>query len=61
MKIIGLLDYWRFGVEFQFSSLSVWSCCGWGAGTIRRPREGGTSAIGGRYQRTGEETEYWEG
>jgi hypothetical protein len=38
--IIGLLDYWSFGVELQFSSLLVKSCCGWGTVSVREERKG---------------------
>jgi hypothetical protein len=55
LTIIGLLDYYLFRVEFQLISMSVKSFCGGGTGTVREPREKGTSAVGSRCQRTGEE------
>jgi hypothetical protein len=33
----------------------------WGTGTVREPRGRGTSPVGSRYQKTGEDTADWEG
>lgn len=47
-------------MEFQLSSLFVNSCCCCCTGVVRVPRERGTSIVGTRYQKLGEETTDWE-
>jgi hypothetical protein len=42
--------------SWNFVGDSVEICCSWGAETVREPRGSGTSAVGSRYQRTGEDS-----
>jgi hypothetical protein len=51
-----LTDYWLWLLDLN-SSWVHWirSCCGWVTGPVREPIRRGTSAVGSRYQRSGEE------
>jgi hypothetical protein len=49
MTIVELLDYWKFGVKFQLSSLWVKSCCGRGTGTVRETWGRRKSTAGWRF------------
>jgi hypothetical protein len=44
------------GVEINLSSLSVKDCCSRGTETLWKSNARKASAVGSRYQRTGEET-----
>jgi hypothetical protein len=58
-RIIGVLgfsdtDMSSSWLHFEFTLVK--SCSGWSTGTVRERRRRGTSAVGSRSQRTGEET-----
>jgi hypothetical protein len=47
-------------LRFSPCELLLLEAGSWGTGTVQERKGGGTSAIGSRYQKTGEDTTDWE-
>jgi hypothetical protein len=55
-----LVSWWFRELMFSRCELLLLEACTWGQGTVRESRERGTSVVGSRYQKTGENTAGWE-